>query len=116
MWLIGNHSKNVYKALIMTVDNILSYHPIQSDTVELVTDGGSENHAGIITELIEQTNEPTFKKVIARKDVSFSNSPVEAINKIVKRYLRHFKPDNLQELEKIIPWIVNLFYETNTIL
>jgi len=28
--------------------------------------------------------------VIAQRDIRFSNSPIEAINKIFKQYLRHY--------------------------
>jgi len=41
------------------------------------------------------------------RGVSFSNSPIEAVHKIVKQYLRYFKPQNLTELKKCIECINN---------
>lgn len=103
---IGNHSKNVYNALSMTVDSIRKYHPDYTPTIELAADGGSENHAKIIVDLIENTTIPTFKKVIAKTDVTYSNSPIEAINKIAKRYLREYQPQTLEELERVVLKII----------
>jgi hypothetical protein len=41
--------------------------------------------------------EPQQKsKIIAQKDISFSNSPIEAINKIIKKYLRFYKPASIE--------------------
>lgn len=69
-----------------------------------MADGGAENHASIVEELLRE--ETPIKKIIARKDIQFSNSPVEAINKIFKRYVRKMKPKDFEELKKILPLIV----------
>lgn len=54
----------------------------------LVTDGRSENHNLTIEELLHETTHPDILKIIAMKSINFSNSPIEAISKIIKRYLR----------------------------
>ena len=51
--------------------------------------GGSAHEGG---ELLRATDHPIITKIIARKDIRFSNSPIEAINKIHKQYLRHHQP------------------------
>lgn len=63
---------------------------------------GSENHAICIDELLNTCAQPELTKIIARKDIRFSNSPVEAVNKIIKRYLRHYKPNNEGTLNEVI--------------
>ena len=50
-------------------------------------------------------------KVIALKDISFSNSPVEAINKIMKRYLRYFMPNTFEKLVDCLKLIVKDYNE-----
>ncbi|MFN2430645.1 MAG: integrase core domain-containing protein, partial [Cryomorphaceae bacterium] len=37
--------------------------------------------------------------------VLHSNSPVEAVNKIVKRYLRFYAPTNFEDVLKCLEWI-----------
>ncbi|WMJ74869.1 hypothetical protein RCC89_17125 [Cytophagaceae bacterium ABcell3] len=61
----------------------------------LVADGGSENHAVTVSQLLETTPDPKITKVVALKDIAFSNSPVEAVNKVMKRYLRYYDPDSV---------------------
>jgi hypothetical protein len=72
----------------------------------LVAHGGSENHSVIIDELLQHIPNPSITKIIALKDICFSNLPVEAVNKIIKRYLRHYKPYSFSELEKQITFPV----------
>lgn len=51
-----------------------------------LTDGGSENCNLLVKKL---TNETQIKHLIAQKDISFSNSGIEALNKILKhQFLR----------------------------
>lgn len=89
------------------ITNINETYPNELQHVKLVSDGGSENNNHTIHDLLKATKRPIIQKIIAQKDISFSNSPIEAINKILKRYLRKHKPDNLQELEKVLPKIIN---------
>jgi putative transposase len=42
---------------------------------------------------------PVFTKLVAQRDISFSNSPVEAINKIFKRFLKYSQPQNFEEFQ-----------------
>lgn len=102
-----NGAEFVRKAMEMGIKTVQKCHPDLIEKTTLVADGGSENHASCITELITATKSPTLNKVIALKDVLFSNSPIEAINKIMKRYIRHHKPQNFEELEKLLPKIIN---------
>ncbi|WP_162144104.1 DDE-type integrase/transposase/recombinase [Sporocytophaga myxococcoides] len=90
-------AENVKAALDMAIQTIQLYHP-KHVVVTLVADGGSENHALSIEELIASTPLPGITKVIALKDIAFSNSPIEAINKIMKRYIRHKLPQTFNEL------------------
>jgi len=95
----------------MAIETIHKYHPNHICTT-LVADGGSENHAVIIDELLRETEHPLITKIIALKDISFSNSPIEAINKIVKRYLRILDPNTYEKLIACIEFIVqNYSYE-----
>jgi len=88
---LGKHATNVAEALRDTVDTIRQHHPEQTCAV-LVADGGSENHAVCVEELLRDTFPPYITKVIAQKDIRYSNSPIAAINKIYKQYLRHYQP------------------------
>jgi putative transposase len=97
---LGKHAANVVEALRDTVATIRRYHPGQACAV-LVADGGGENHALCVDELLQATDHPAITKIIARKDIRFSNSPIEAINKIFKRYLRHYQPRTLKPLEQV---------------
>jgi putative transposase len=77
----------------------------------LVADGGSENHAVTIDGLLQTTEHPLITKIIALKDILFSNSSIEAINKIVKRYLRILNPQTLDKLTACIEFIVTNYSE-----
>ena len=78
-----------------------------SPDVRLIVDGGSENNNSIVDEYI---NSPviSIKKIIAQRDIIFSNSMVEAVNKIVK--YRSLFLENIPDihalqrhLEKFVP-------------
>lgn len=73
-------------------DACLEYKP---ESVQLLSDGGSEN---INTTVSNFTNSNHIKHLIAQKDVVFSNSMIEAINKIIKHQFLHPKeiPDGKQ--------------------
>jgi putative transposase len=47
------------------------------------------------------------KPTIAQQDIIFSNSPVEAINKILKGYLRRMKPQGVAATIAAIHWALN---------
>ncbi|MFN6943675.1 MAG: transposase [Cytophagaceae bacterium] len=94
---LKNSSENVKNALNMALESIRAYHP-GLVCATLVADGGSENHAITVKELLESTESPQLTMVVALKDIAFSNSPIEAINKIMKRYLRYYDPSSEQQL------------------
>lgn len=59
-------------------------------TLQFLTDGGSENVNTSVSSFIK-TNDISIKHIIAQKDVVFSNSMIEAINKIIKHQFLHQK-------------------------
>ena len=96
----GKHAIHVVEALRDAVATMRQHHPDRISSV-LVADGGGENHAGCVQDLLRETVRPDITKVIALKDIQFSNSPIEAINKIYKRYLRYHQPKTLQALQHV---------------
>ncbi|AXR60311.1 DDE-type integrase/transposase/recombinase [Leptospira mayottensis] len=77
----------------------------ESSFVHLMTDGGPENQ-GALDRMIFDYKLP-INKITAGKDVSFSNSPIEAIHKITKyQCLHHLDIPNRQSLiQKLSEWI-----------
>jgi putative transposase len=73
------------KQLLQTA--CLEYKPNQ---IQLLSDGGSENVNTTVSSFIN-TNQIPIKHMIAQKDVVFSNSMIEAINKIIKHKFLHPK-------------------------
>ncbi|EQA81959.1 hypothetical protein LEP1GSC193_3838 [Leptospira alstonii serovar Pingchang str. 80-412] len=71
----------------------------------MMTDGGPENQ-GALDRLIFENNLP-INKITAGKDVSFSNSPIEAVHKITKyQCLHHLEIPNRESLiQKLSEWI-----------
>ena len=106
-WSIALHksAENVRNAVKMAIKTIHKYHP-NHICATLVADGGSENHAVIIDELLRETEHPLITKIIALKDISFSNSHIEAINKIAKRYLRILDPKTYEKLIACIEFLI----------
>jgi len=66
------------KSLLISANQ--KYHPKQ---VQFLTDGGSENVNSNVSDFINQQQVP-IEHIIAQKDVVFSNSMVEALNKVMK--------------------------------
>jgi transposase len=52
-------------------------------SITLVTDAGVENVNTAVQEFLNTTNQD-IKHLIAQKDIPFSNSKIEAFNKIIK--------------------------------
>ena len=102
-WNISLHKNagNVKAALDQAIQTIHRFHPEHVCTV-LMADGGKENHNTTIHELLDKTTSPYITKIVAQKDIAFSNAPIEAINKIMKGYLRQHKPENLHQLTACI--------------
>jgi putative transposase len=66
----------------------------------LITDGGPENQNSTVDNCIAD-EKMSLKKLIAGQDIIFSNSMVEAVNKILKyRYLFHHDIADFKALEK----------------
>ncbi|WP_281335985.1 hypothetical protein [Flavobacterium eburneipallidum] len=65
----------------------------------LVTDAGVENVNNTVQEFLSTTN-PDIKHLIAQKDISFSNSSIEAFNKIIKH--QFLLPRNLENRKQLI--------------
>jgi hypothetical protein len=62
-----------------------------------------------IEELLKECENPPITKLIAKKDIALSNSPIEAINKICKRFLRYYKPKTYEELQKVTADFVRIY-------
>lgn len=56
---------------------------------------------------MQDESNPVLSKIIAKKDICFSNSSIEAINKIMKRYLRIYKPGTFEKVNSILPKIID---------
>ena len=68
---------------------------------ELIVDGGSENKGSVNEFILSRKN---WTKLIAKKDIIFSNSMVEAVNKIMKyQYLFKRRLFNIKDLENYLP-------------
>jgi putative transposase len=82
----------------------LKYKPTQ---IQLLSDGGSEN---VNTTVSNFTSSNDIKHLIAQKDVVFSNSMIEAINKIIKHQFLYPKeiPDG-NRLSLIFKEIVPIY-------
>ena len=107
---LKHSAQNVIEALQIAMQTIRTYHPQQLVSL-LVSDGGSENNALSVEEWLQITEDPKITKLIALKDISFSNSPIEAIHKIMKRYIRKQHLQNFQQLLDGLPMHV-LDYNT----
>lgn len=63
--------------------------PASISYCQLMTDDGSENH-GAVGGFLATTQQPALRQIIAQKDISFSNSMIEAAHKNLKyRFLYH---------------------------
>lgn len=109
--ILGNRSSlshgflNVKMALQESVETIREHWPEQSKA-HLIVDGGGENNAVEIEDFTAAAKDPELIKWIAQKDIAFSNSPVEAVNKIFKRYLRHFQPQDFSSFQKCVEFFI----------
>ena len=82
------------------------YINVPGEDVRLIVDRGVENNNRAVDDYIS-SEEVSVQKLIAGKDIKFSNSIVEAQNKIMKyRYL--FKHDfkDIHELRNLLDWII----------
>ena len=71
-----------------------------SENISLIVDGGSENNNSIVHAYLDTV---PIRKLIAQVDVSFSNSLIEAVNKILKyRYLFRIPIPDLEHLHTAV--------------
>jgi putative transposase len=71
--------------------------------IDLITDGGSENTCCTFNNFLELNSE-NIQRLIAQKDIIFSNSMIESVNKKIKyQYLYRKDMANFQAAEKYIP-------------
>lgn len=77
---------------------------------QFVTDSGIENINNIVKDFIATT---TITHLIAQKDIPFSNSQIEAINKILKHQFS--LPKQLQNFEQLLPTLIFSITICNTI-
>lgn len=77
----------------------------QTLNVSLIVDGGSENNNSTIDGFI-QDSKINIHKLIALRDIHFSNSIVEAHFSLIKyNYLYRMKINNLRDLERAIEFV-----------
>ena len=79
--LSGQIRANTFRDAFTTA---LRHHPVIEEGINLVVDGGSENNNATVDEFIASISETAFRKIRALRDVSFSNSQAEAVNRIIK--------------------------------
>jgi putative transposase len=70
-----------------------------NEPITFVTDGGVENINTTVQEFLNTTDQD-IKHLIAQKDIPFSNSKIEAFNKIIKH--QFLLPRNLENREQVI--------------
>jgi hypothetical protein len=69
----------------------------------LVSDGGKENNNKQIDQFVSEISEHKLTKIVALKDIQFSNSPVEAIHKIIKgRYIKNKRFESIEGLKRFL--------------
>ena len=92
---------------ILQVSKLILFHLKNCTDVLLIVNDGSENNNSVVDEYISSTG-ISIKKIIAQQDIIFSNSMVEAVNKIVKYrslFIENIPDINAlqRHLEKYIP-------------
>lgn len=79
------------------------------DNIEFLTDGGTENVNQTVSTFIKETEIP-IAHLIAQKDVLYSNSMVESVNKVIKhQFLFHKTIKDRNDLEKQLPESVQTY-------
>ena len=93
----------------ITIKELLqnAYLKYKPDKVQLLSDGGSENVNTVVSDF---TSSNHIKHLIAQKDVVFSNSMIEAINKVIKHQFLHPKEISDRDcLESIFEETVSIY-------
>ena len=119
-FLIDHYSKMILgyriekNASALAIKSLIqdAYLEHQLEKLSFLTDGGSENINTTVANFINAAHIP-IKHIIAQKDVVFSNSMIEAINKIIKhQFLFPKEIDKGNQLESIM---TDTIYTYNTI-
>ena len=101
--LVKEAIKEALKVIVKHTDQKMK----RKKRVHLVADGGKENHHHKVNEFLSRLSGRKIKKIIALKDIRFSNSPVEAIHRTMKgRYLRRKKFITVEEVVRFLDWAV----------
>ncbi len=81
-------------------------NPAAINDCQLMTDDGSENY-GAVKDFVAYATNPVIEHIIAQKDVSYSNSMVEAVHKNLKyRFLYHKNIPDYKALCDYLPLAV----------
>ncbi|MEP6930394.1 MAG: DDE-type integrase/transposase/recombinase, partial [Flavobacterium sp.] len=90
-----------------------AYKKYKSNTpITFITDGGCENVNSTVQDFLNSVNED-IKHLIAQKDIPFSNSKIEAFNKIIKH--QFLLPRNLENRKQLEVALKNDVLKYNTI-
>ncbi|MBA7710079.1 hypothetical protein ES703_119009 [subsurface metagenome] len=82
----------------------------QNKPVELIVDGGSENNNETVDRFISDDIDNAIRKLVAQRDILFSNSMVEAVNKILKyRFLFQKEIPNFQSTVKHLKEFIPIY-------
>ena len=102
---IENSSSGIaIKSLIQNASE--KYKP---ERLQFLTDGGSENINNNVSGFIDSSDVP-INHIIAQKDVVFSNSMVEALNKVIKhQFLFHKDITSRKQLTKVLDEVVTTY-------
>ena len=80
-------------------------HGLFNRSLQLITDDGSENNGAVNDFLLQQ--DVCIKKLVAQKDILFSNSMVEAVNKKIKyEFLKRVQLEDFNALEQFLSKVV----------
>ena len=90
----------------------LEYTNQQESETLLLCDGGPENNNKHVDGFLEQTIIP-IKKLIAQKDIQFSNSMIEAFNKTLK--YRHLFQNNILDFKSLNKHLAKFIPEYNNV-
>ena len=86
-----------------------SFYKNRPTNLKFLTDGGSENINVKVAHFINSPSIP-IKHIIAQRDVVFSNSMIEAVNKIIKhQFLFPRNIENREQLRKAMAVIIPIY-------
>ena len=93
-------------------DHYLRINQKKGEATKIIVDGGPENNNKTVNEFLSQ-NDVHLTKLIAQKDIDFSNSMIEAFNKKIKYQWLYHKPiQTINDLENYLDeYIQNYNYE-----